>query len=344
MKNKRIIYISSILLVITVSSPIICAFQFEDTQEKLFFQKYFGNTLYVGGTGPGNFTKIQDAIDNASEGDTIFVFKGIYYEIVNVNKPLCVKGEKKEITTIDAEKKGYTVNLSANGVTISGFTIQNGSYSNNLVNEANLFIYSCNNTITGNIFKYSESGIMIHSKRGNIISENIMSNNDIGLWVSGSKNIVTKNLITNNSDMGINTFGSQNEIRGNVVINNNGTGLYFLDSSKNNITDNEISYNSIGIILTWYRDNDQNSDNFILRNNFRNNTKRDAVFVEHKVFTGKNFWNDNFWGKNRILPKMIMGLKQTRFYYPTPFGALWFFIPWCNFDWHPARQPYNISI
>ncbi len=33
-----------------------------------------GNTLYVGGDGPGNYTKIQDAINNASDGDTVFVY------------------------------------------------------------------------------------------------------------------------------------------------------------------------------------------------------------------------------------------------------------------------------
>ena len=33
-----------------------------------------GNTLYVGGLGPNNYTIIQEAIDNASDGDTIFVY------------------------------------------------------------------------------------------------------------------------------------------------------------------------------------------------------------------------------------------------------------------------------
>jgi hypothetical protein len=32
-----------------------------------------GKTLYVGGSGPGNYTKIQDAIDNSNIGDTILV-------------------------------------------------------------------------------------------------------------------------------------------------------------------------------------------------------------------------------------------------------------------------------
>ena len=45
-----------------------------------------GNILYVGGNGPNNYTKIQDAIDDASNGDTIFVYNGTYYENVIINK------------------------------------------------------------------------------------------------------------------------------------------------------------------------------------------------------------------------------------------------------------------
>ena len=41
-----------------------------------------GNVLYVGGSGPGNYTKIQDAVDDASDGDTVFVYSGIYYETI----------------------------------------------------------------------------------------------------------------------------------------------------------------------------------------------------------------------------------------------------------------------
>jgi parallel beta-helix repeat protein len=344
MMKKGTVCIIIVLLIGIALAPSLSAFQVENLSNKMLIQNYNGKTLYVGGNGPENYSKIQEAIDNASEGDNIIVFHGIYYEVVSISKQLCIKGEGKEITIIDAQKKGYSVNISANGVNISGFTIQNGSYSSSIVNEANLFIFSCDNIITENIFKYSESGIMMHNTNGNIISENIMSNNDIGLWLIGSKNIVTRNLITNNSDMGIDTFGSENVISGNIIINNKGTGLYFVDSSNNNITDNEISNNSIGIILTWNRENDENRDNVILQNNLRNNTNSNAGFAEHKGLNGKNIWKNNYWGKPRIFPKPIFGLKQTRFYYPTPFGTLWFFIPWFRFDWCPARQPYNISI
>ncbi|RLF42667.1 MAG: hypothetical protein DRN17_07450, partial [Thermoplasmata archaeon] len=41
-----------------------------------------GNTLYVGGSGEGNYSSIQDAVDNASNGDTIYVYddSSPYYE------------------------------------------------------------------------------------------------------------------------------------------------------------------------------------------------------------------------------------------------------------------------
>lgn len=345
MKKNGVVCIIVILSLGLVFTPIHSAFRYNEAIDSMFCHIYGGNTLYVGGNGPGNYTKIQDAIDNASEGDSIFVFQGIYYEALTIVKRLCIRGEGKEITIIDAQKKGYTVNISADGVNISGFTIQNGSYSSNLVNKANLFIYSSfDNTITGNIFGYSELGIRAYKSGRNTISGNIISNNDVGIMLSGSKNIVTKNLITDNSEMGIATFTSENIISGNIVINNKGTGLYFVDSNKNEITDNEISNNSVGIILTWYNEQSQNRDNVISRNNLRNNTEGNAVFAEHKGFSGKNIWIGNYWGKSRILPKPIFGLKQTRFYYPLPQGPVWLFIPWFCFDWRPARQPYNITI
>ena len=46
--------------------------------EKLSSPASGGNWFYVGGSGPGNYTDIQDAIDNASDGDTVFVYNGTY--------------------------------------------------------------------------------------------------------------------------------------------------------------------------------------------------------------------------------------------------------------------------
>ena len=47
-----------------------------------------GNILFVGGSGLDNYTMIQDAIDNASDGDTVFVYgdSSPYNENIVINK------------------------------------------------------------------------------------------------------------------------------------------------------------------------------------------------------------------------------------------------------------------
>jgi hypothetical protein len=82
-------------------------------------------TLYVGGSGPGNYTKIQDAIDNASDGDTVFVFDDAapYYESLTINASIHLVGENRNTTSI--EGGNHAVSIFANGVTVSGFRISN---------------------------------------------------------------------------------------------------------------------------------------------------------------------------------------------------------------------------
>jgi len=85
-----------------------------------------GNWLYVGGSGPGNYTKIQDAIDNASEGDTVFVFdeSSPYDEHLTIYRSLVLYGEDRD-TTMLSDLNGTTViNITASSVYVTGFTLQ----------------------------------------------------------------------------------------------------------------------------------------------------------------------------------------------------------------------------
>ncbi len=84
-----------------------------------------GDTLYVGGSGPNNYSKIQDAIDNANEGDTVFVYGGIYEENLIVDKSIQLTGENRDTTVIDGGGSGDVVRITADGITLSDFTIQN---------------------------------------------------------------------------------------------------------------------------------------------------------------------------------------------------------------------------
>ena len=89
----------------------------------------YGKILYVGGSGPNNYTSIQQAIDNASDGDTIFVYddSSPYYEEIIINKSINLVGENRETTIIYGNKSKYPpcniIIIRANHVNISNFKL-----------------------------------------------------------------------------------------------------------------------------------------------------------------------------------------------------------------------------
>ena len=69
-------------------TPTVRTSPLEELSDPMLFRNYDGNTLYVGGSGPENYSRIQDAVDNASMGDTIFVYgrSSPYYENIIITK------------------------------------------------------------------------------------------------------------------------------------------------------------------------------------------------------------------------------------------------------------------
>ena len=121
-----------------------------------------GTTLYVGGSGPGNYTTIQSAIDNASDGDTVYVYTGIYIENIRVQKALSLIGEDKNTTIIDGNQEDCTINLVSEHVVIKNFTIIGGGFdTDDFVNffRAGIRVTGSNNTICNNIFRKNCLGI-----------------------------------------------------------------------------------------------------------------------------------------------------------------------------------------
>ncbi len=86
-----------------------------------------GNTLYVGGYGPDNYTKIQDAIDDSVDGDIFFVYddSSPYHESIQINKSINLIGEDRNTTIIDANGNSHNILIKSDVVSIHEFTLQN---------------------------------------------------------------------------------------------------------------------------------------------------------------------------------------------------------------------------
>jgi hypothetical protein len=83
-----------------------------------------GGTLYVNKTGSDRaYTNIQDAIDNARYGDTVYVYPGTYFENLRVKKIINLTGEGYYNTKINGNGFGDVISVSEDWVNISGFTV-----------------------------------------------------------------------------------------------------------------------------------------------------------------------------------------------------------------------------
>ena len=76
-------------------------------------------TWYVDDDGPADFSKIQDAINAASPGDTIYENNGTYYGNIVVNKTVSLVGESRENTLVDGGRTGSVISMMTNNVIAS---------------------------------------------------------------------------------------------------------------------------------------------------------------------------------------------------------------------------------
>ncbi len=219
-----------------------------------------GDTLYVGGSGPGNYTRIQDAIDNASNGDTVFVYddSSPYYENVIVNKSINLIGEDRDTTVVDGGGSGDVIHVTADWVNTSGFNIRNGSsgfYLNN----------SSNNTLNNNIVNSNaEFGINLKFCSNNsLISYCVVTDNVFGIVIWNSSNNQLKNCYVCNNTLGITLLNSSSNIIVNNIANNNtyvyegpppppgppSAGILFAQSTQSTLINNSFSNNTVGILF-----------------------------------------------------------------------------------------------
>jgi parallel beta-helix repeat protein len=217
---------------------------------------------------PGiDFTKIQLAVDAASDGDIIYVYAGTYNENVEVDKSLTLQGEDREDTIIDASGRGSSITVGVDGCTINGFNVMG---SDDSWVYAGIRLESNNNTITNNLINFNQGrGILLlgPSDNNTIATNDINFNDCIGICLRDDcfDNRLIDNYVCFNDGHGIDLDGdcTNSRVMGNNVSFNGEIGIY-VHRDNITLTNNTVSNNEGGIRLGGTR-------NCILRANIINN-------------------------------------------------------------------------
>ena len=207
------------IAVITIAILFLSPFISANGNERSY-TKTINNVLYVGGSGPNNYTSIQAAINDASNGYTIYVYPRQYNESIVINKSISLIGiiENGEKPIIDGNKNKSTVLIEANKTTVKNFIVMHGrglaiKNSNDCKIENNEISFSEGNGLS----LYKSFHILV---RGNIVSRN----KNEGIHVSrSSNNIIEENIVKENAGTGIVVFAYSSN---NTVSYNNVTGNF----------------------------------------------------------------------------------------------------------------------
>jgi nitrous oxidase accessory protein len=220
---------------------------------------------------PDNFLSIQDAINNAVAGDTIYIKKGTYVENPVVNKTVSLIGEDRDRTVIDVTAG---LKVQSNNVTITGLTIYDGfdgiSLASNYCNISGnkitntthgIVVFGYENSISGNVFESIglSSAIQLNFANRNFIESNYIASciEGIQIWQNSNNNTIRENTITNCQYTAV-SFQYSND---NVMVGNNislsGLGTSIYASNNNIISNNDYFKNAVQFsanedyYLTW---------------------------------------------------------------------------------------------
>jgi parallel beta-helix repeat protein len=269
------------------------------------------NTITV----PDDYQKIQEAINAAKAGDTIFVKAGTYNEdYVALNKSVSLVGDNQKSLIYYHTSLGFIV--TANEVHLTGFTImnieagqghavdianssnciiENNLLENNLVGIS-LYASSSGNTISGNALEHNERSIELIDSSDNTISDNNITDalvSGISLDLS-SGNTVSGNRISDLEDgMGALMLWKSS----NSVISHNllfgGNPMLMIDCTNNTLSENFVMDSEYGVVVGT------SSGNSIYNNYFINVTQ---LILDTEIRAGlpsENFWDNgaegNYW-------------------------------------------------
>lgn len=334
---KRRIKIVAVSLVIFLVAELTVITNVEAEQITLTSNE--GHVIVVDKNGEGDYKTIQEAINNAQPGSTVYVKKGEYREIIDLKKQISLIGEDKDSTLINpiSEKNKYAIRLGAPGAKIQSISIKNGApglYTNGVrvtsskteIHDCDIYdtpvgiaIWTSDNIIDNcNFWGCNDEGIVLigtsYSEcNNNIITNCIFHGNCDGIELQySSSNTIANCEFYDNTHTGIDAIASSNDKNtiSNCRIYNNGVhGIYLSSSSENQIIDCFVSDNDDGnIVMNEYSKNNQITSNSDSNSEDNKVSKKDIL---HSFLSRKS--NPNTWRILSILKFLFLFKEKYKF-------------------------------
>jgi len=203
------------------------------------------NVVYVDDNRPwdwynvtGHYRNITYGMFYVANNGTVYVFDGTYNEHVIGNKSVKIIGNGSETTTIHGIYHTHVVNLTADYVNITGFTIENGGGHEY---DAGVYIKTNHSYVYNNTIVDCNVGIYVQYDY-NFIGRNNISGNPRNIYIINcNRSNITRNTIEHSSIYALYAENCHHNI---IDYNNcsNGTrGMRLITSTDNNLSYNEIN-------------------------------------------------------------------------------------------------------
>ncbi len=190
---------------------------------------------------PTDYKKIQMAINETEEGDTVYVLKGTYKEKIVMEDNIVLMGENPDETILRGNRKDPVVKASNHSI-LRDFTIKQGGIGI-LSENTNLIIQ--NNIIRENTKTGIQCLISLPHIQNNIIADNEWSGVFCELVSYGTRTAIEHNIIVDNKNNGIMLSRKSGVlIQNNIFFRNQQYGVFVSkDSKKSRIIYNDFFMN-----------------------------------------------------------------------------------------------------
>jgi len=218
---------------------------------------------------PGGGATLRALIERAVPGDTIVVNGLVSEGQVHIDRPLVLLGGRDAV--IDGGGEGHVLAITADDVTIRGFTIRGTRFSG-MDDLAGIFVNECRRTVVAdNFLDQCFFAIYLSGSKGALVEGNTVLGkpedvdgmaNGIHLWKCSDATI-RNNRVEHHRDGIYFEFVTDSRIHHNTTKNNLRYGLHFMFSHRDVYEDNHFEDNGAGVAVMFSHHIEMHRNRFI---------------------------------------------------------------------------------